>query len=172
MSSTPTQIVASSPAGSPGTVDVTVATPDGTSGVSPADQFTYTAAPEVTGLSPALGPPAGGTTIVITGADFTGATAVDFGTTAASSFVVNSGTQITVTSPVGTAGGVDVTVVTPNGTSSVSAADQFTYLAIPTVAGVSTGSGPAAGGTTVTITGSDFTAQPRSTSARSPQTTS
>jgi hypothetical protein len=35
-----TQIVATSPGGS-GTVDVTVATPTGTSGTSPADRFTY-----------------------------------------------------------------------------------------------------------------------------------
>ena len=40
-------ITATSPAGT-GTVDVTVTTPGGTSATSPADQFTYTAAPAVT----------------------------------------------------------------------------------------------------------------------------
>ena len=36
-----TQITATAPAGSPGTVDVTVATPGGTSARSPADRYTY-----------------------------------------------------------------------------------------------------------------------------------
>jgi len=39
------QLAAVSPAGSPGTVDVTVTTPDGTSAAGPADQFTFVAAP-------------------------------------------------------------------------------------------------------------------------------
>ena len=42
---TATQIVVTSPAESAGTVDVTVFTADGASAVSPADQFTYLAAP-------------------------------------------------------------------------------------------------------------------------------
>ena len=41
-----------------------------------------TAAPTVTGLSPTTGSTAGGTPVTITGTGFTGATAVDFGTTA------------------------------------------------------------------------------------------
>ena len=88
---TPT-ITADSPAGT-GTVDVTVTTPGGTSATSAADQFTYTAAPTVTGLSPTSGPAAGGTLVTITGTGFTGATAVDFGTTAATSFTVVSDTD-------------------------------------------------------------------------------
>ncbi len=39
--------------------------------------------PTVTGLSPTSGPEAGGTLVTISGTSFTGATAVDFGTTAA-----------------------------------------------------------------------------------------
>ena len=80
------------PAGT-GTVDVTVTTPGGTSATSPADQFTYVAAPTVTGLSPTSGPAAGGTLVTITGTGFTGATAVDFGTTPATSFTVVSDTH-------------------------------------------------------------------------------
>ncbi len=86
------------------------------------------ASPTVTGISPSQGPLAGGTPVTITGTDFTGATAVDFGTVAASSFTVDSATQITATSPAGT-GKVDVTVVTAKGASATSAADQFTYVA-------------------------------------------
>ena len=66
--------------------------------------------------------------MTITGTGFTGATAVDFGTTAATSYTVVSSTDITATSPAGT-GTVNVTVTTPGGTSPTSAADQFTYIA-------------------------------------------
>ena len=152
-------ITADSPAGT-GTVDVTVMTPAGTSATSSADQFMYvtTAAPTVTGLSPTSGPTMGGTLVTITGTSFTGASAVDFGTTPATNVTVVSDTSITADSPAGT-GTVDVTVTTPTGTSATSPADQFTY----TVVVVPDGHGPDAdnwfdaGGTPVTITGTSFT---------------
>ena len=46
-------------------------------------------------------------------------------------FVSDTAGQIVVNNPAGTAGTVDVTVVTPGGTSPISAADQFTYVAVP-----------------------------------------
>ena len=132
INNTGTQIVVTSPAGSAATADVTVVTPGGTSATSAADQFSYVAAPTVTGISPTSGSSAGGTAVTITGTGFTGATAVDFGTTAATNVVVASATQITATSPAGT-GVVDVTVVTPGGASPVnSPADQFSYVALTT----------------------------------------
>ena len=100
-----------------GTVDVTVTTPGGTSAITqPADQFTYLGPPVVTGVSPASGNAAGGDTVTITGTGFTGATAVDFGTTAGTSVTVVNATTITALSPAGT-GIANVTVITPNGTS-------------------------------------------------------
>ena len=120
-----TQITATSPAGT-GTVDVTVTTPSGTSATGAVDKFTYTAGPTVLSLSPSNGPTAGGTSVVITGTGFMGATAVKFGTTAATTFTVSGVTQITATSPAG-AGIVDVTVTTPVGTSAISVADRFAY---------------------------------------------
>ena len=65
--------------------------------------------PAVTAISPTSGPLAGGTSVTITGTGFTGATAVDFGTVAATNLDVVSATSITATSPAGT-GMVDVTV--------------------------------------------------------------
>jgi hypothetical protein len=152
-----TSITATSPAGT-GTVDLTVTTPGGTSATVAADHFTFVLlAPTVTSVSPNTGPASGGTSVTITGANFTGATAVKFGTTAATSFAVNSATSITATSPAGT-GTVDVTVTTPGGTSAAVSADQFTYvLPLPTVASVSPNNGPPGGGTSVTITGTNFT---------------
>ena len=75
----------------------------------------------------------GGTSAVITGTNFTGVTAVKFGTVHATSYVVNSATRITAVAPAGTAGTtVDVTVMTPAGTSAVSAASKYSY-GVPTV---------------------------------------
>ena len=150
-----TQITASAPAGA-GTVDVTVTTAGGTSSTSAADQFTYVPAPVVTSIAPVNGPQSGGTVVTITGTEFTGATAVAFGATPATSFTVNSATQITAVAPSGT-GTLDITVTTIGGTSAITAAGQFTYVQTPSVTSLSPTSGPAAGGTIVTITGTNFT---------------
>ncbi|WP_263378574.1 IPT/TIG domain-containing protein [Granulicella paludicola] len=108
--------------------------------------------PTVTKVSPASG--SAGTTVTITGTKFfTGAT-VSFGTTAATTVTVNGTTSITVTAPAHSSGTVDITV-TYQGTSTTTPADQFTYLP-PTVTAISPTSGSAAGGTTVTITGTKF----------------
>jgi len=148
-----TSLTVDTPAGT-GIVDVTVTTPGGTSATVPADQFTY--APSVSGLSPPAGPTTGGNLITITGHGFAGATAVDFGTTPGTNLTVVSDTTITVDSPGGT-GIVDVTVHSPSGTSATSPADQFTYLATPTVTGLNPATGSLSGGTLLTITGTGFT---------------
>ncbi len=109
--------------------------------------------PTVTGLAPRSGPEAGGTPVTITGTNLAGATAVDFGTAAATGLSVNpAGTQITATAPPGT-GTVGVTVVTPSGTA---AAGRYTYLSSspPVVTGVAPASGPLGGGTGVVVFGS------------------
>jgi DNA-binding beta-propeller fold protein YncE len=119
-------ITAVSPAGL-GTVDVTVSTGfGGTSATSAADLFSYIPAPTVTKVEPNSGPAVGGTLVTITGTNLAGATSVKFGSTAASSFTVNSETSITAFNPPGT-GTVDVTATTPSGTSATSEADRFTY---------------------------------------------
>ncbi len=125
-----------------------------------ADQFTYTSAsaPAVTSLSPSSGSINGGTVVLISGTNFTGATQVDFGAVPATSFTVNSSSLITALAPPGATGTVDVTVATPSGFSAVSAADQFTYTssAAPSVTGVTPNGGTSAGGNNVTITGTNF----------------
>ncbi len=112
-------------------------------------------APTVSKLAPKTGPAAGGTTVTITGKGFTGTTTVDFGTTAATKFTVNSATSITAVSPAASTGVVDVTVTTPNGTSAIVLADHFTF-GQPTITKLRPSSGTKAGGTTVTITGTGF----------------
>lgn len=83
--------------------------------------------PTVTTISPATGPVLGGTLVTLTGTGFLGATAVKFGSVPATTFTVQSNTQIVATAPPGTAGMVDVTVATPFGTTAVVVGDEFTY---------------------------------------------
>ena len=78
--------------------------------------------PTITSITPASGLLSGGSTITITGTNLTGATAVDFGTTAATSFTVVSNTEITAVVPAtSTPGLTDVTITTPEGTSIANA---------------------------------------------------
>jgi hypothetical protein len=112
--------------------------------------------PTVTSVSPGLGPSTGGTTVTISGDTFDGASAVHFGAAQAASMTVDSATSITAVAPPGH-GTVDVTVTTPAGTSPAAAADRYTYQLAPTVRKLSVKSGSAAGGTKVTLTGSELT---------------
>src|SRR5438270_290698 len=86
-------------------------------------------APTVTDVDPSAGPPGGGTTVTITGTNFCQVLSVHFGANAATSVVNVSRTQITATSPAGSAGStVDVTVTTVVSTSATNANDKFFYV--------------------------------------------
>jgi hypothetical protein len=156
VSDTATQITATAPAGSAGTVDVTVTTPGGTSASSNSDKYTYVAAPTVTAVSPTAGPTGGGNQVTITGTNLSGATAVNFGGTQLNNPTVNQDGSITVTAPAGSAGPVDVTVTTPGGTSAKTAADRYSYFGQPAVTSVNPNSGPTSGGNQVKITGNNL----------------
>ncbi len=113
--------------------------------------------PTVAGVSPRYGSSAGGTSVTITGTALAGASGVRFGSTPAASFTVSSPSSITAVAPAG-GGTVDVTVTTPSGTSPPSASDRFTFQHEPTVTKLSLKSGSVAGGSQVTITGTEFSA--------------
>ena len=104
---------------------VTLATPD-----MGAYQTTGTApgTPTVTGVSPASGPVAGGTSVTITGTNLQNATAVYFGGLPGT-IVSDSGTTVVAIDPAAAAAGtVDITVTTVGwDTSATSPADQFSY---------------------------------------------
>jgi len=104
--------------------------------------------PAIVSFAPAIA--IAGTTITINGANFTGATAVSFGGVPATSFTVVSSTVITAVVGAGASGSVSVT--TPKGTTVL---DGFTYVVPPVVTSFTPGS--AGMGTTVTITGANFT---------------
>ncbi len=122
-----TKITAKTPAHAAGMVNVQVVTPAGTSAVVAADKYTYEGVPTITSVAPKSGPPGGAQAVTITGTNFTGASAVKFATSAATSVVVVSGTKITAKTPAHAAGIVNVQVVTPAGTSAVVAADKYTF---------------------------------------------
>lgn len=81
----------------------------------------------VTSLRSRSGPATGGTEVTIGGTGFSGATAVRFGSTPASSFTVESDTRIRAVSPARDAGRTRVTVTTPSGVTPPNPAATFEY---------------------------------------------
>ena len=83
---------------------------------------------------------------------------VTFGGTAATNIIVNSPTSLTVTTPIHTAGAVNVVVTNTDGSSST-LTNGFTYnnpAPPPTISSISQSYGVIAGGTSVNITGTNF----------------
>ena len=125
--------------------------------VASAPTATPSTAPTVTSISPAQGLAAGGTAITITGTRFVTGATVTLGGSAATGVTVVSATQITATTSTHAPGTVYATVTNPDGQSGTGG--SFAYLGTPpTVTSISPTSGPAAGGTAVTITGTGFLA--------------
>jgi uncharacterized repeat protein (TIGR03803 family) len=93
---------------------VTVKTPGGT--LTSNEQFRVT--PFIISFSPTSGPV--GTPVTITGTSFTGATKVTFGGVKATTFTVNSDSQVTANVPTGAKTG-KIAITTPGGTAVSSA---------------------------------------------------
>jgi hypothetical protein len=115
-------------------------------------------APTVLSITPASGPTAGGTPVTISGANFATGATVTIGGVAATSVSVASSTSIQATTGARAAGTADVTVTVEGRSSTLASA--FTYVALPppTISGISPSSGSTSGGTTVTLTGTNFAA--------------
>jgi hypothetical protein len=113
-----------------------------------------TNAPTISSFAPASGP--AGTSVVIMGTGFTGALSVKFNGVNASSFTVNSSTQITTIVPASASSGL-IAVTTPSGTGTSSVG--FTVTATSPPPPIVSGFSPTQGaiGTPVTISGSNFT---------------
>lgn len=139
----PNQILAAVGSGASGNVSVT--TPYGTVTLP---GFNYAPVPIINSFSPTSA--AQGTTVTISGINFTGTSAVSFGGVAASSFTVVN--QTTITAVVGSGASGDVQVTNAFGTSSKAG---FTFVAPPVITSFTPTS--AGSGTTVTISGSNFT---------------
>ncbi|GHU08436.1 hypothetical protein FACS189431_4690 [Alphaproteobacteria bacterium] len=146
-----TTITATTPAhATPGAVNVVVGTETLTNG------FTYADAPTVTISYPSAGPVTAGTSLRILGTGFTGATVVTIGGTACVSFTVVSNTEVSCEAPAHTAGMASIQVTTSGGTNATNT--LYTYMDAPTITNISPNSGPTAGGTLVTVTGTNFVA--------------
>ena len=113
-------------------------------------------APVISSIFPQSGSTSGGTLVTVNGSNFqTGATVL-FGGLIASSVTVSSATQIQAVTPVHIAGTIDVTVRNSDSQSSVLSSGFAYNVLTPTMVTVSPNTGPATGGTTVTLTGTNF----------------
>jgi hypothetical protein len=120
------------------------------------DSFTFVTPPSISGISPLTGSTNGGTLVTLKGKDFIGATSVTIGGVEATSFTVVSATIITCITPAcPTAGGVGINVTTAGGQSKQFS--FFNYITPPVITSLSPSTGSTAGGTIVTITGTNFT---------------
>ena len=120
-------------------------------------QSSTSSSPTITSISPTSGPAAGGTSVTITGKNFTSSATVKFGSTAATSVTHTSSTSLTAVSPAESAGTVQVTVTTSSGTSN---GVSYTYTSststAPTITSITPDSSPLAGGGTATIIGTNL----------------
>jgi hypothetical protein len=113
-------------------------------------------APSVSALSAHAGPAAGGSTLTLSGTNFTAVSSVYVGTRKASKVTRLSATRLRVHTPAGT-GGQFVRVFTRNGgESALTGKAVYNFLPVPALTRLSPASGRAAGGTTVTLTGTGF----------------
>jgi hypothetical protein len=156
LSVSPTQIQASSPAGS-GQVDVTVAGPVDADTLG--GGFIYLPAPtgalSVTGVAPSRGPAAGSSLVTVAGEGFSaGVTAVLFGANPATNLTTVDDRTLTLEVPAGTPGPVAVTVQTAADQAVLT--DAFTYFTPIDATGIDPQSGPVEGSTVFTIQGSGF----------------
>lgn len=148
-----TQITAVTPIGTAGLQDVLLTTTGGTA--TKTGGFTYLALPTITSVAPSNGTIGGGTNVSIFGTNLIGVTSVTFGSAQATNVIEVSATKITAVTPAGINGLADVSLTTTSGNTIKTGG--FTYTtALPTIASVSPISGPQSGGTTITITGTNF----------------
>ena len=100
------------------------------------------------------GPTSGGTLLTITGTSFNAGATVTVGGNPCTDVTITGGSQLTCTAPPGSLGAKEVVVTNPNSTPGYG---TFTYInPTPTVTAIMPSSGAAAGGNTVTITGTGF----------------
>lgn len=147
-------------AGSAGNVDVVLTQADGQT-ASITNGFTYQDQPTVSAISPVGGVLAGGTAVTITGTNFSalgGLPTVAIGAANCAGVSVDSATQISCTSSAAALGDYSVTVTNFDGQAGVSATNLFEYRDDPTVVSATPDYGPIAGGTVVSIAGTNFSA--------------
>jgi hypothetical protein len=111
--------------------------------------------PSIQHMTHRHGSATGGQRVTVRGTDLNGASKVYFGGVAGTALHRVSDRELQITTPKHGAGRVPVVIVTSHGNSA--GHSYYTYISPPTLTKVTPGSGPAAGGTVVTLTGADFT---------------
>lgn len=148
-SNTPTSITVINPAGN-GVQNVNVTTNGGTSNSL---SFYYIPPPIITSINPLSGPVAGGNTLTINGLNLSTSSSIAFGNNNAVPTIVSDST-ITVIVPAGSeSGGVPILLTAVGGIAS---GFTYDYLDAPTIVSLTPTSGQTVGGTSVTITGTNF----------------
>ncbi|MEM7168280.1 MAG: IPT/TIG domain-containing protein, partial [Planctomycetota bacterium] len=147
-----TTLEAVTPPHAGGPVDVEIVTVNGSSLLPGA--YTYIADLQLTSITPTIGPIAGGATVTLTGTGFDGTTTVTFDGIAATGLTVFNATTMSVLTPAHAAGTVDVAVMSGPDIAILSAA--YTYVGVPTITSVTPAFGDNAGGTFVTIVGTNL----------------
>ncbi|MBF9239691.1 IPT/TIG domain-containing protein [Hymenobacter sp. BT683] len=141
-----TQLTATVAAGST-TGPITITAPTGT--VASVTPFVVGAPPTITSFTPATGPV--GSSVVITGTAFTGATRVTFNGAVSLAYTVNSATQLTATVPNAATTG-PIAVTTPVNTAQ--STTNFVVIQAPVILSFTPTAGGA--GTVVQLTGENF----------------
>jgi len=116
--------------------------------------YTYGNAPSITGITPAAGDIAGGTSVVISGSAFTPATTVTIGGAPVTNLSYVDQSTINAKAPSGTAGTKNVVVTSEFGTATLTGG--FTYFVTPTFVSIVPSHGLATSSTNVTVNGTGF----------------
>jgi len=156
------RVVAKSPFGTSGVVDIRIDTINGVTSIDPIiTKYTYV--PYISSITPTIGKITGGTLVNIYGLGFTDCSTVFFGSIKSTNVYYIDDTHIKATSPTqiilnsnNSSTTVDVTLSNANGQSSIVANDKFTYLSLPTITKILPSGAGLNSNIPITITGSGF----------------
>jgi hypothetical protein len=148
-------ITATTPAHAFGPVDVVVKNADGQSATL-SGGYTYNAPPGIVSVTPSSVLKTGGDAVTISGFNFFASSTVSFGGVSAQSVTYVNSSTLSVVTPVQNTGTYNVVVTNPDG-QIATLTNGITFMnPPPSVISIAPNNGSAAGGTSVTITGSGF----------------
>lgn len=149
------QVTCVTNSGTAGTYDVRVSNADSQSASLPS-AFTYFSPPAATNVSPLAGPLGGGNTLTIIGRNFSSSTSVLLGTAPCTPVTFVNTTRLTCPAPTTLPAGTHVVSVTNPGTTTGTLTPGYTYQDAPFITAITPPAGPLAGGTEITLTGTNF----------------
>lgn len=148
-----TSLTCTTPAYPTGSTNVVVTNPDGQ--MSGTAVFNFMPKPLITTITPNNVPMSGGSVITFNGSGFENVQSVSFDGVMCSNVTPSTSTNFTCITPVHSAGPSVITVTSTDGQSSTFSGG-FMFNAPPTLSSIDMKSGPASGGTIVTINGAGF----------------